>query len=341
MTRPPLTSRVLWRCALIVLTAAAGAGLLTACGDDAPSNPASMFSGTYSATRTTTSVDGTPTTGIDATPQTSTWIVQTSCAGPGSGCVAVASSTTADPSLAYDQQRMDFVFENGTWSRVVVPPTRPCVPQGLSAPIDEPWVAIDSASMRANDSASRLSGTLASVQGGSCAMTSEGTITLARTGGLPSGTKKLGDVRVPAAVASPVDGFRGTYEETTTIVAWNPPTLIRTPTVQTTRFTASPTCTRDGTTCAVVMRDQGSQDASPTVAGFTGGPSRMLSQVETVGPRRCSDGRSYRPVLTSTATLPDGAASPVQTISSTSTLAWSEACPGRVTFENDLRRIGD
>jgi hypothetical protein len=142
-------------------------------------------------------------------------------------------------------------------------------------------------------------------------------------------------------VTSPVEGFRGTYEQTTTIVAWNPPTLIRTPTVQTTRFTATPTCTRDATTCAVVMSDQGSQGASPTVAGYTGGPSRMLSQVETVGPRRCADGRSYRPVLTSTATLSDGAASPVRSITSTSTLAWTEACPGRVTFENDLRRIGD
>lgn len=341
MTRPPLTSRVLWRCVLIALAAAVGAGLLTACGDDAPPNPAAMFSGTYSVTRTTTSMDGSTTTSSDATPQTSTWVVQTSCAGPGSGCVAVASSTAADPSLPYDQQRMDFVFENGAWSRVVVPPTRPCVPQGLSAPVDEPWVALESASLRANDSASRLSGTLASVQGGSCAMTSEGTITLARTGGLPSGTRKLGDVRVPTAVTSPVEGFRGTYEETTTIVAWNPPTLIRTPTVQTTRFTATPTCTRDATTCAVVMADQGSQGASPTVAGYTGGPSRRLSQVETVGPRRCADGRSYRPVLTSTATLPDDAASPVPSVTSTSTLAWTEACPGRVTFENDLRRVGD
>ena len=340
MTRPPLTSRVLRRCVLIALATTIGAGFLTACSDDEKADPAAMFSGTYTVSRTTTSIDGTPTTGGDAVPQTSTWIVQTSCAGPGSGCVAVASSTAADESLPYDQDRMEFVYENGTFSRVVVPASRPCVPQGLSAPVDEPWVALESASMRANDSASRLSGTLASVQGGSCAMTSQGTITLARTGGLPSGTRKIGDVRVPASVTSPVAGFRGAYEETTKIVAWNPSTLIRTPTVQTTRLTATPTCTRDGSTCVVVMKDQDSQ-SSPTVAGFTGGPSRMLSQVETVGPRRCADGRSYRPVLTSTSTLPEDGASPVQSITSTSTLAWTEACPGRVTFENDLRRVGD
>ena len=340
MTRPPLTSRVLWRCVLIALATTIGAGFLTACSDDEKADPAAMFSGTYSVSRTTTTVDGSPTSGTDAVPQTSTWIVQTSCAGPGSGCVAVASSTAADPSLPYDQERMEFVFENGTWSRVVVPPTRPCVPQGISDPVDEPWVALESASMRANDSASRLSGTLASVQGGSCAMTSQGTISLARTGGLPSGTRKLGDVRVPAAVTSPVEGFRGVYEETTTIVAWSPRSLIRTPTVQTTRLTATPTCTRDAATCVVVMNDQNSQNA-PTVAGFTGGPSRMLSQIETVGPRRCADGRSYRPVLTSTATLPEGDAAPVRSVTSTSTLAWTEACPGRVTFENDLRRVGD
>ncbi|WP_299569126.1 hypothetical protein [uncultured Williamsia sp.] len=339
MTRPTLTSRVVRHCALVALATTIVGGFVTACSDE-KADPAAMFSGTYSVTRLTASIDGTPATGTDAVPQTTTWVVQTSCAGPGNGCVAVASSTAADPSLPYDQDRMEFVLENGTWSRVVVPPTRPCVPEGLTAPVDEPWVALESASIRANDSASRLSGTLASVQGGSCAMTSEGSITLTRTGGLPSGTRTIGDVRVPAAVASPVEGFRGAYEETTRIVAWNPPTLIRTPTVQTTRFTAAPTCTRDATTCVVVMNGQDSQ-GSPTVAGFTGGPSRMLSQVETVGPRRCADGRSYRPVLTSTATLPEGDASPVQSITSTSTLAWTEACPGRVTFENDLRRIGD
>ncbi|MGZ8178075.1 hypothetical protein ACXVUM_09090 [Williamsia sp. SKLECPSW1] len=337
---PPLP-RPVRRWVIVAAAAVVGAGLLAACGDDGKPDPATMFSGTYSVSRTTTSVDGAAATGTDAVPQTSTWIVQTSCVGPGDGCVAVATSTTPDPSLPYDQERMDFVFENGTWTRTVVPAMRPCIPQGLSAPIDEPWVALESASMRANDSASRLSGTTSSLEGGSCAMASEGTITLSRSGGLPAGTRRLGDVRVPAAVTSPVAGFRGAYEETTRIVAWDPPTLIRTPTVDTTRLTATPTCTRDAVTCAVVMYDQGSPGGSPTVAGYTGGPSRMLSQVETVGPRRCADGRTYRPVLTSTTTIPDGAATPVESITSTSTLAWSEACPGRVTFENDLRRIGD
>ncbi|GAA2058293.1 hypothetical protein [Williamsia deligens] len=329
------------RWAVLGAAVAVIAPTLAACGDDASTNPATLFAGTYSVTRTTTTVDGAPATGTDATPATSTWVVQTSCAGPGDGCVAVASSTSPDPGLTYDQDRMEFVFENGTWDRVVVPPTRPCVPDGESAPVDEPWVALDSATMRINESASRVIGTLRSVQGGSCSSSSEGTITLSRTGGLPSATPRIGEVRVPPKVESPAAGFRGSYEQKTTIVAWNPPSLIRTPTTETSRFTATPTCTRDGVTCAVVMYDAGTPGQSPTVAGYTGGPTRTLSQVETVGPRRCADGRQYRPVLTSTTTLPTDAGSPVQSVTSTSTLSWTEACPGRVTFENDVRRVGD
>ncbi|MBJ7289082.1 hypothetical protein [Williamsia sp.] len=338
------------RVVIACLSAVVATGALGSCGntdsgdDTAASSTSSdaVFEGTYSVFRTTASVDREPPTGGDAEPVTSTWVVQSRC--DGGTCVAVARSTAPNNSSGLDLDRMEFVFADGSWSRVAVPPKRTCVLPGTTAPVDEPWVAIDNTTVTPrSDSATNgapdtLGGPTTSIQGGSCSRVSTGRITLTRKGDLPAGTPPLGSVSVPDATTTPGDGFRGSYRQRTTVVSWDPPSLIARPTTQTTEFTAAPTCTRDGTRCVVVMVDKPSRPGQ-TVVDFADG---VFRQTETLPERQCP-GRSerYRPTLTSQTLVEPNSSAPIDTLDNESTLTWSGACAGTVRFRAELTRTGD
>ncbi|GGF19124.1 hypothetical protein [Williamsia phyllosphaerae] len=329
------------------LAAVVVTGILGSCGSSDPGDGATtptgsagaVFEGTYSMFRTTASVNREPPSGADADPVTSTWVVQSRC--DDGTCVAVARP---DTSSGGDVDRMEFVFGNGSWSRVDVPPKRSCVPTGTTAPVDEPWVAMDSTTVMprsastAGAAPATLSGTTSSVQGGSCPRVSEGTVTFTRKGDVPAGTAALEKVSVPEAATTAGNGFRGSYRQRTTVVSWDPPSLISRPTTQTTEFTATPTCTRDGSRCVVVMLDRPSRPGQ-TIVGYSDG---VFRQTETLPERQCPGrGDRYRPTLTSQTTVGGDASNPIQTLDNESALAWSGACAGTVRFRAELTRTGD
>ncbi|GAA1458493.1 hypothetical protein [Williamsia maris] len=338
--------RVVTSClAAVVVT-----GSLGACGgsdtnngaDSATASSGAVFEGTYAMFRTTSSVNREPPTGADAKPATSTWVVQSRC--DDGTCVAVARSTAPNASSGLDLDRMEFVFGNGSWSRVAVPPERTCVLPGTTAPVDEPWVAMDSTTVTPRSGSpsggapATLSGPTSSIQGGSCSRVSEGTVTLTRKGDLPAGTPDLDAVSVPDAATTAGNGFRGSYRQSTTVVSWDPPSLISRPTTQTTDISATSTCTRDGKQCVVVMLDKPSTPGQTVVAYTDNG----FTQTATLPERQCP-GRPdrYRPTVTSRTTVPEDASSPIARMDSESTLTWSGACAGTVRFASTLTRTGD
>lgn len=338
--------RVVTSCLVAVVVT----GTLVSCGSPdsggdagrSTASPAATFEGTYSMFRTTASVDRQPPTGADADPATSTWLVQSRC--DGDTCVAVARSTSPDTTSGLNLDRMEFVLGNGSWSRVAVPPKRSCVLPGTTAPVDEPWVAMDSTTLTprsaspAGGSPATLSGTTSSVQGGSCSRVSEGTVTLTRKGDLPAGTAALDTVAVPAAGTTAGNGFRGSYRQRTTVVSWDPPSLISRPSTQTTEFTATPTCTRDGSRCVVVMLDRPSRPGQ-TIVEYADGAFR---QTETLPERQCPGrGERYRPTVTSQTSVAADASGPIETMDNESTLTWSGPCAGTVRFRAELTRTGN
>ena len=263
----------------IVLCAGAAAG----CGSpEAAPSLGPRFSGTYDVRIVPTTVNGGPfdPAAPVAQPVTLRWVVQSSCVGEADACIAVAEPIEPAPaeSLAVSglsQPGMGFVYEDDAWTRGIDPPAATCRSAVDEQPIDEPWSALHLTELRPVDAdgsgpIAGLTGDVTAVQGGTCSAVVNATITLTRTGEVPDGTTPPQRFEpLPADPEPPGAVWRGAYEEST-----RPKSTtvgdISTMRSATSRFVATPFCTRDGLRCMVVLTSQPAKSATPPVFDWTG-----------------------------------------------------------------------
>ncbi len=347
-----LTRRTGFDAVSLGAVAVVAASLLSACGSESgdskaeetkSNSPGAQFTGTYEAVITTLTVNAKPPDPKDtgARPSTRTWVVRSTCDGPGDSCMAIAADT--DPGKgALTLDRMEFIYENGSWTRVVEPAKRDCTANATRKVVDEPWVALHSTTLKAPGSnatgpIASLTGTIESIQGGTCFGLTRGEVTLRRTGELPADATPLEKAEVPAAVIDPPGAaLRGQYSFVNTVLRATPPSYAKPYEAAQPNVVLTPMCTRDGARCVTTLS---SASGEPLGAmAFTDGRYERISTGPTYS---CGGDRSgYSTQVLRISTAGSGAA-PAASASATSDVEYLGDCPGSVGLKVALTRAGD
>jgi hypothetical protein len=322
---------------------------LTSCGEGSseekkPENPAAGFSGTYQATLTPLTISDKPVDPADEKnkPSTATWIVRSTCDGPGDSCVAVAASTTPTDDAALNRDRMEFVYENGSWTRVVEAARGVCTANATQRPVDELFVGMQSTTLKADGPlaggpVAAVSGSYESAFGGTCARMARGRVELRRTGELPADTPTLPSMPVAPAVTDPPGAsLRGTYDASSKPVSADPPNFMSVFAPRTYRVSFRPMCTRDGARCiAVSTLPDGRFDNALL---FTDNAYRVET---TGGSGTCTGGRRTYYTTANRVPVPVDAPRPLARATQDATTTFMDPCPATVRLETTLVRIGD
>ena len=325
---------------------------ITACGTESDGgrgnaqksqsdNPGLRFAGTYRVDFAVKSVNGAPPRAENGSATgTFTWFVQSTCDGPGNTCVAVAAAAAPDPQRPLNLDRMKFVFENNSWTRVFVPNRRECISNATKQPVSEPWVAMHTTTLATPSGTgplATLTGTYSSLQGGTCGGEAVGDLTLTRTGDVPAGTAAPADTVAPAVVADPPGRtWRGTYNASTKPVSASSPSFMSAVTPGTERFSVAPVCTRTGDACVAPLRYPGK--GSVFVYSFVnGGYERSYISTSV----NCTNGQTGYIRRSSRYTAAPDASSPAGVMTNRETVEFLGGCPGSVRIEGTAIRTGD